>query len=267
MINKKELIMWGTSAAVAFALIFLVLLSNALRGKGPRNSPENVPEAKSQALANAQMAAQQEKMSGSIYRVEPSVVCICTTGQEVAGKGVQLCEVGTGVVIASNGFILTTDKVAAGDKDIKVVIYEHSGLDGPSFEIGHNHIFDADIVSAFPAAGFAVVKIDASGLPVARLGDSEAARQGDWCLAIGSAFGQKPTVTSGMINGMNQVARINGHVYKNLIEMNCKSKYYFIGGPLINDEGVVIGIIVEKGYATPSDRIAPALAGLAVPGF
>jgi S1-C subfamily serine protease len=49
--------------------------------------------------------------------------------------------------------------------------------------------------------------------------------------------------------------------------MNCKSKYYFIGGPLINDEGEVIGIIVEKGYATPSNRIAPALASMAVPGF
>ena len=220
-----------------------------------------------QVLPRAQVAAEQDKMSGSIFRVEPSVVCICTTGTDVAGKGVQLCEVGTGVVIAANGFVLTTDQAAAGERDIKVVIYEHSGLDGPSFEIGHNHIFDADIVSTFPAAGFAVLKIDASGLPVARLGDSNAARRGDWCLAIGSAFGRKPTVTSGMINGLNQVAKINGHTYRNLIEMNCKSKYYFIGGPLINDEGEVIGIIVEKGYATPSNRIAPALASLAVPGF
>jgi serine protease DegQ len=99
------------------------------------------------------------------------------------------------------------------------------------------------------------------------LGDSDAARQGDWCLAIGSAFGQKPTVTSGMISGVNQVARINGCMYKGLIEMNCKSKYYFVGGPLINDEGEVIGIIVEKGYATPGNRIAMALSSLAIPGF
>ena len=220
-----------------------------------------------QALPKAQIAAQQNKMSGSIFRVEPSVVCVCTTGADVAGKGVRLCEVGTGVIISANGFVLTTDQVTLGERDIKVVIYEHSGLDGPSFEIGHNHIFDADIVSSFPAAGFAVLKIDAASLPVARLGESNAVAQGDWCLAIGSGFGQKPTVTSGMITGINRVARINGHAYRNIIEMNCKWKHYFNGGPLINDEGEVIGIIIDRGYAVSSDRIIPVLSSLAIPVF
>lgn len=273
MITKKELTLWGISAAIAFAFIFLVLLSNALKGKGPQNLPANaitrgnqqmVPP---QAPPQAQIAAEQDWMSGSILRVEPSVVCICTTGTDMPGKGTQLCEAGTGVIIAANGVVLTTSDLASGEADIKVVIYEHSGLDGPSFEIGHNHIFDADVVSSFPAAGFAVIKIDVANLPVARLGDSEAAQQGDWCLAIGSAYGRKPTVTSGMILGLGQVSRTGGRVHKNLIEMNCKSKSYFTGGPLINDEGEVIGIIIDKGYAIPSNRISPVLGSLNIAGF
>lgn len=266
MINKKEFTLWGIAAGIALMFILLVLLSNAIR----QDRYENRMASRSQALtpevsSQSQIAAEQEWMSGSILRVEPSVVCICTTGTDIPGKGVQLCEVGTGVIIAANGIILTTNRVALGGADIKVVVYEHSGLDGPSFEIGHNHIFDADIVSSFPAAGFAVLKIDVANLPVARFGDSKAAQEGDWCLAIGSAYGRKPTVTSGIIGGQSQVARINGRLYKNLIEMNCKSKNYFVGGPLINDEGELLGIIVDKGYAIPGNSITPVLQSLGIP--
>ena len=272
MITKKELTLWGISAAIAFVFILLVLISNALKVKDPQVKLRNAGAAQGRQMARqappqAQIAAEQEWMSGSIYRVEPSVVCICTTGTDVPGKGVQLCEVGTGVIIAANGVVLTSNLVVTGEPDIKVVVYEHSGLDGPSFEIGHNHIFDADIISAFPAAGFAVLKIDQANLPVAKLGDSNAAQQGDFCLAIGSGYGKKPTVTSGVIEGMGQVDRINGRVYKNLIEMNCKSKSYFVGGPVIDDEGEVIGIIIDKGYAIPSAIMIPALQSIGIMGF
>lgn len=271
MINKKELVLWGIAAVVAFTFMAIVLLSNSMKAMRTENRHKIAVQAASQtppvAPLKAQIAAEQDWMSGSILRVEPSVVCICTTGADVAGKGTQLCDVGTGVIISPNGFILTGAQAAGIEPDIKVVVYEHSGLDGPSFEIGHNHIFDAEIVSTFPAAGFSVLKIDGNNLPVANFGDANVPQQGDWCLAIGSAFGQKPTVTSGMISGLNQVKKINGHVYRGLFENTCKSRAYFVGGPLINDEGEIIGLIIDKGYAMSSNRITPALDGLGIPGF
>jgi S1-C subfamily serine protease len=268
MIKKTELVLWGLSALVAFLFIMLVVLSNVFRKTGGANHGEGANEPLSQQISpQAQIAAEQDWMSGSILRVEPSVVCICTTGRDMAGKGTQVCEAGTGVIIASNGVVLTTSAVASGGADIKVIIYEHSGLDGPSFEIGHNHIYDADVISTFPAAGFAVVKIDAANLPVAGFGDSQAISPGDWCLAIGSGYGKKPEVTSGIILGLGRVSRTDGHVHRNLIEMNCSSKSYFVGGPLISDEGEVLGIIIEKGYAIPASRIVPVLAGLNVGAF
>jgi S1-C subfamily serine protease len=263
MLNKKELSLWGISAAIAFVFIILVLLSNAFRGKGAQSHSPGAKTPASQPIPmQAQIAAEQDWMSGAILRVEPSVVCICTTGTDVPGKGVQLCEVGTGVIIVANGFILTADQFSGGDPDIKVVVYEHSGLDGPSFEIGHNHIYDAEIVSTFPAAGFVILKIDQPNLPVARLGDANAMQTGDFCLTIGSPYGRKPVVTSGMIIGLNQVDRFNGRVRRNLFEINNKFKSYFVGGPLIDDEGEVIGIVIDKGYAVPTSRIIPVLDGM-----
>ncbi len=145
---------------------------------------------------------------------------------------------GSGVIIDSDGYILTNEHVIAGAEKIKVTL-----PDGREF--------DAKVIGKDYRSDLAVIKIDAHNLPVAKLGDSDELKIGQWVLAIGNPFGfaienPEPTVTFGVISALHRdLPRLGKRrAYYDLIQTDAAINPGNSGGPLVNLKGEVIGINV-----------------------
>lgn len=144
---------------------------------------------------------------------------------------------GSGFIIDKEGFILTNNHVIEGAEDIKVKLHD-------------GKVFDAKVVGRDPKSDIALLKIDPKGteLPVARLGDSDALRVGDWVIAIGNPFGLEHTVTVGVISAKGRV--IGMGPYDDFLQTDASINPGNSGGPLFNLKGEVVGIntaIVQGG--------------------
>lgn len=139
---------------------------------------------------------------------------------------------GSGVIVRADGYILTNDHVVGGADTVTVTL-----KDGREFK---------GTVSRDPRGDLAIIKIDASGLPAAKLGDSDGVKVGSWAIAMGSPFGYDQTVTVGVVSAKGRHAAVSdgteGRYYPNLIQTDASINPGNSGGPLINIEGEVIGI-------------------------
>jgi len=135
---------------------------------------------------------------------------------------------GSGFIISEDGYIVTNHHVA-GDADALSVTLQ----DGRTF--------DAALVGSDPQTEVALLKIEATGLPTVRLGDSDEVKVGEWILAVGSPFGLDHTVTSGIVSaqGRSEVGIVD---YADFIQTDAAINPGNSGGPLINLKGEVIGM-------------------------
>lgn len=146
---------------------------------------------------------------------------------------------GSGFIISEDGFILTNDHVVGKAEAIHVTL-----SDGREFE--------AAVRGRDARSDLAAIKIEARGLPVAELGDSDEVRTGEWAIAVGNPFGfamtsPEPTVTVGVVSAMNRSISSRGgqeQDFTDLIQTDAAINPGNSGGPLVNLEGKVIGISV-----------------------
>lgn len=159
--------------------------------------------------------------------------------------------VGSGVIVRSDGYILTNDHVVAGAERVEVVLRDARRFQGKVMRD-----FRSDI---------ALVKIDATGLPTAPLGNSDEVRPGQWAIALGSPFDKQNTVTVGVISAIGRREAIgggmSGRYYPNLIQTDASINPGNSGGPLLNIRGEVIGI--NTAIESPTGSFAGI--GFAVP--
>ena len=143
---------------------------------------------------------------------------------------------GSGFIISQDGYILTNDHVVDGADEIKV-------------KLSDGREFTGEIRGLDPKLDLALIKIDAGeDLPVARLGDSEAIKVGEWVMAIGNPFGLEQTVTVGIVSAKGRV--IGAGPYDDFIQTDASINPGNSGGPLFNMRGEVVGIntaIVAQG--------------------
>ena len=159
---------------------------------------------------------------------------------------------GSGVLLRSDGLILTNHHVVENATRIRVRLH-----DGRSFT--------GRVLGTDPATDLAVVKIDARDLPTARLGSSDAARVGEWVLAIGSPFGLEATVTHGVISAMGR-GGLGVNLIEDYLQTDASINPGNSGGALVNLRGELLGIntmVVGRGqgigFAVPA-RIADFVA-------
>lgn len=174
----------------------------------------------------------QESLISASQKVAPAVVNIRT---------IQLTEdfffnivpregQGSGIIFDEKGYILTNEHVIHQARQIRVVL-----PDGREFK--------GRLIGSDSRIDLAVVKIDAKNLPVAKLGDSDTLRPGEFCIAIGNPFGLQNTVTFGVISATGRNIRAGaGKIMENLIQTDAPINPGNSGGPLINFKGEVIGI-------------------------
>jgi putative serine protease PepD len=186
-----------------------------------------------------------------LARVEPAVVNINTQGGGGRSSG---SGAGTGMVINSNGQVLTNAHVVSGASSVSVTF------------AGQSQTHPASVTSADPSGDVALVQIQGvSGLPTVTLGDSGAAQVGDSVLAIGNALdlGNQPTVTEGIISALNRTLNSGGESLSGLLQTDAAISPGNSGGPLVNSAGQVIGM--NTAVLTGSSQEPAQNIGFAIP--
>jgi serine protease Do len=188
-------------------------------------------------------------------KVSPAVVGIVNTKAvyDIFGRQYVSDSSGSGVIITSDGYIVTNNHVISGDSRQLTVF------------LSDRRTMEAEIVGTDPATDLAVIKIDATGLPTAVFGDSDTLKPGQLAIAIGNPLGMEfnRSVTVGAISGLDRVLRI-GDGYMRLVQTDAVINPGNSGGPLINGGAQVIGLNSAKlnveavegmGFAIPSNQV------------
>jgi serine protease Do len=161
---------------------------------------------------------------------------------------------GSGIIVSPSGFILTNNHVV--DKATSLKVQLSDGRD-----------FSAKVVGKDAQTDVAVVKIDAGNLPTLPFANSDAARVGDLCFAIGNPFGQDHTVTMGIVSAKNRTLE-RGTYIQNFIQTDAAINPGNSGGALINAKGELIGMntmILTGGGASFGEEAGNIGIGFAVP--
>jgi S1-C subfamily serine protease len=166
-------------------------------------------------------------------QVRPSVVEITSTVASAGTFGQQAEATGTGIIIDSDGRILTNYHVVQGARSIEVRFDDSSTA-------------PAKLLGSDPANDLAVIEADASGqkLTPAELGDSGSVRVGDIVLAIGNPFNLEGTLTQGVVSAIDRTysTGANTRPIREMIQTDAAVNPGNSGGPLLNCQGQVIGI-------------------------
>jgi serine protease Do len=135
---------------------------------------------------------------------------------------------GSGVIMAPDGYILTNNHVVDGASDVRVTLAD-------------KREFKAKVIGTDPKSDIAVLKIDATNLPCITIGDSSKAQVGDYALAVGDPFGVGQTVTMGIVSATGR-SHLGIEDYEDFIQTDAPINPGNSGGALVNDRGELIGI-------------------------
>jgi putative serine protease PepD len=230
-------------ATSTFAIVALVPRSAA-----PATAAAAVPAG---ALTTAATASDDATI---VAAAKASVVTITTSAGRASG-------VGSGVILTSDGLILTNDHVVAGSSSLSVQLLD--GRDLP-----------ATVVAEDATTDLAVIKVTATGLSPAKLGRSSEVKVGESVLAIGSPLGTyTETVTKGIVSGTDREITVRSETtgrptqLSHLIQTDAAINPGNSGGPLIDESGNVIGIATASsadaqglGFAIPIDAAQSIIA-------
>ena len=212
------------------------------------------------AAADSESAAEGTSVSSGMTTaqvaktVSPSVVVI-TTEQVVYsqwswyGQSQVESGAGSGVIISSDGYILTCAHVVSGASNITVSIGDKD--------------YPATLVGEDTTSDIAVVKVDATGLTPATVGNSDSLKVGESVMAVGNPLGELGgTVTSGIVSALNRSVSIQGSSSVNtmsLIQMDASVSPGNSGGGLFNMNGELVGIVNAKSSSSDAEGLGFAI--------
>jgi Do/DeqQ family serine protease len=157
---------------------------------------------------------------------------------------------GSGVIVSQDGYVLTNHHVIDGADQIKV-------------DLNDNRTLEAKVIGTDPPSDLAVLKVEASGLPVLGLGDSDRTRVGDVVLAIGNPLGVGQTVTMGIISAKGRQTGLSNGAFEDFLQTDAPINQGNSGGALVSTNNELIGInsqilspsggSIGLGFAIPSN--------------
>ena len=264
--KKKHHVNGGKVARSAVALVLAAVMGFAggyvgSQMNGSKVVIQQVAPSGSSSSSGSDSSITSASASGSSLTTEqvadlvsPSVVVI-TTEQVVYsqwswyGQSQVESGAGSGVIISSDGYILTCDHVVSGASNITVTIGDKD--------------YTATVVGEDSTSDIAVIKIDADGLTPAIVGDSDKLAVGDNVLAVGNPLGELGgTVTSGIVSALNRSVSIQSSSSVNtmsLIQMDASVSPGNSGGGLFNMNGELIGIVNAKSSSSDAEGLGFAI--------
>ena len=220
------------------------------------------------------LSAEDNKSSEISNTLEDTTKCVVGISK-IKNKGDSILDMhatenlslGTGIIISDTGYIVTNWHLA-GNKYSSCYVTLESG-----------EVYSGNTVWADSNLDLAIVKINASGLNYLKLGDSENVKLGEKVYAIGNPIGieLQRTVTSGIISGLNRTIKLEedgtSSYMEGLIQTDASINQGNSGGPLINEQGEVIGVNTVKiesaegiGFAVPINIIKPIIESFTTKG-
>jgi serine protease Do len=199
---------------------------------------------------------------------DAAVVYVKTLQEQTGPSGAKRVQgegLGSAFVFDPDGLILTNNHVVENASDIRVIL-------------GKSREMKAKVVGRDPPTDVAVLQIEAKGLPYLKLGDSDAARVGDWVVAIGNPFGLAHTVSAGIVSAKERTkSDVQGlgdqSGYYNFIQTDASINPGNSGGPLLDLHGRVVGINTAIrarangiGFAIPINMVKDLLPQLTTHG-
>jgi S1-C subfamily serine protease len=196
----------------------------------PATSDANLLDAYSQAVIHV------------VETVSPAVISVTSRGTDGRGGG------GSGFIVTPDGYAITNSHVVDNRPKLEAETAEGDRL-------------RAEIIGDDPATDLAIVRLAASGLPYAQLGDSDALRVGQLVIAMGSPFGFQSTVSTGVVSALGRSMRArDGRLIESIVQHAAPINPGNSGGPLVDSRGLVVGIntaIIAMaqglGFAIPSN--------------
>ncbi len=253
------------------AAVVSLLAAVACSGGSPSASAAQATRSGDVGRPVSVAASRRTALTDAVAKVSPAVVTVQTAAvQRVASDPFESffggrpstrssAGLGTGFIIRADGLIVTNAHVVAGATSISVMLRD--GTTYPATQVGTDETND-----------LAVLRVKATNLPVAPLGDSDNLLVGEWAIAIGNPYGfmlgnSEPSVTAGVISGVgrNLVARGEGtSAYFDMIQTDASINPGNSGGPLVSADGEVIGVnssiystsggSIGLGFAIPINR-------------
>ena len=198
--------------------------------------------------------------------VKPSVVAINTefTSYDIFSRPFTQQAAGSGWMIDEDGLIVTNNHVVENADSVTVTL-----VDGRTFT--------AETVRTDSLSDLAIVKVNATNLPAAKVGDSDTLQVGDWVVAIGNSLGMGISATAGIVSAKGVSLSVSeGQTQEDLIQTDAAINPGNSGGPLVNMAGEVIGInsikiaqvgVEGMGYAISSNTARPIIQQLVQKGY
>jgi S1-C subfamily serine protease len=264
MTSSRSLLALARVTVIVAALAPTFAVADEKAPEKPKDPPTAAPPPQV-AVAQAEARKLSDGFVAVAERVSPSVVQIDVTSRDENAD--QLTRLfgrnqdspiargtGSGVIFTADGAILTNNHVIDNALSINVRLRD-------------GRLLAAKLVGRDPATDLAVIKIDATGLTAAKLADSDAARVGEWVVAIGSPFGLGYTVTTGVLSAKGR-GGIGMTAIEDYLQTDASINPGNSGGPLCDLSGNVLGIntMILKGsgigFVVPSNlakRVADQL--------
>lgn len=274
--GQKKLVTWlGMVVLLTIGVVSGLIISSRLDIMNISLAQKNKPFKVSPALVQV-----SDALADVASQVTPTVVNISTTktvkpdeqlsplfedpffhrffGVPEQPKSYKERSLGSGVIVSSDGYIITNNHVIEGANEIKVVLPD-------------KREFKAKLIGADSRSDVAVVKIDAKDLPAITWGNSDKLRPGEMVMAVGSPFGLAQSVTMGIISAVGR-ANIGIEDYEDFIQTDAAINPGNSGGALVNMRGELVGIntaIFSRtggyqgiGFAVPSNMAKQVMESL-----
>jgi len=245
---KRLWLIFSQTATVCLAILFIISTlkpewlpaRNALSGGGTV-AVQTAPE-------NPASAPRPNSYNDAVSRAAPSVVNIFTSkevraprhpflndplfrrffGEQFGDQPERSSSLGSGVIVSSDGYMLTNSHVVEAADEIEVLLADGRKL-------------LAKLVGSDSESDLAVLRVESQQLPAITFGSSDALRVGDVVLAIGNPFGVGQTVTSGIVSALGR-SQLGINTFENFIQTDAAINPGNSGGPLVDAGGNLVGI-------------------------
>ncbi len=242
---RKLWLLFAQTTTVALGVLFVIALfkPDLLRWQAPQPRPGVTIR---QAPATpATPAPPLESFAPAAQRVIPAVVNVFTQqkvrapavqdpifryffGDRLDGRPRQASNLGSGVIVSANGYVLTNYHVVEAADEIQVALADGRAL-------------PARVVGADPETDLAVLKVDAGDLPAITFAQPDTLRVGDWVLAVGNPFGVGQTVTAGIVSALGRT-QLGINTFENFIQTDAAINPGNSGGALVDAAGNLVGV-------------------------
>jgi serine protease Do len=280
-----------TGAALAAGTAATLTLQAPAGAQATAQAPQNAPA----TVPGVGRGGAPRSFADLTARLQPAVVNISTTTEIEVGRRIprftpgtpldelfrrfqeqqeggepvtrEASSLGSGFFISPDGYLVTNNHVISARTGNEVV-------DKITVTLADRREFEARVVGRDPLSDLALLKINATGLPYVRFGDSSGVRVGDWVVAIGNPFGLGGTVTAGIVSALHR--NIGASQYERYIQTDASINQGNSGGPLFDLDGNVVGINtiilspgggnIGLGFAIPAELARPIVDQLRTGG-